>query len=57
MELGVQHCPLQYDFKKWGELATHSWIKGIWEKVSTLGIEVEIDYKSFPLPRLSLIHI
>ena len=24
VELGVQHCPLRYDFKKWGELATHS---------------------------------
>ena len=43
VELGVQYCPLQYDFKKWGELSTHSWIKAKWEKVSFLGIEVEIN--------------
>ena len=51
LELGFQHCPLQYNFKKWGKLATHLLIKGIWEKVSSLGIKVEINYKSFPLPK------
>ena len=45
VELGVQNCPFLYDFDKWGDLATDCWVKAIWEKISTLKMEVEIDYK------------
>ena len=29
LELGVRHCPFQYDFDKWGALAIESWIKSL----------------------------
>ena len=51
LELGVRRCPFEYDFQKWGELATDSWIKALWEKISVLHLEVDIDYKALPLPR------
>ena len=51
IELGVQHCPFLYDFNKWGELATDCWVKALWEKIFTLKLEVEIDYRQLPVPR------
>ena len=32
VEIGVRGCPLTYDFGIWGELATDSWVKSLWEK-------------------------
>ena len=51
IELGVQNCPFLYNFDKWGGLATDSWVKALWEKISTLKLEVEIDYRQLPPPR------
>ena len=51
IELGVQHCPFLYDFNKWGDLATDCWVKALWEKIFTLKLEVEIDYRQLPVPR------
>lgn len=51
LELGVQRCPLSYDFDTWGNLATHSWVKSLWEKIWTFKLDLEIDYPSLPLPR------
>ena len=51
MEMGVTGCPLTYDFKKWGKLTTDTWVKALWEKISTLGLDVDIEYKKIEAPR------
>ena len=33
IELGVSKCPLLYDYKIWGDLATNTWIKALWESI------------------------
>ena len=35
LEPGVSGCPLSYDYDIWGELATDSWVKSLWEKALT----------------------
>ena len=44
LELGVTRCPLHYNFKIWDDLASHSWVKALWEKTHSLKIEVSLDY-------------
>ena len=51
LELGVQHCPFKYNFEKWGHLATDCWVKSLWEKIHSLSLDVEIEYKSLSIPR------
>ena len=51
VELGVQDCPLKYDYEIWSGLATTSWIKDIWERVWHYKIELHLDYKKLELPR------
>ena len=50
MELGVTGCPFDYNYDKWGELATPSWVKAPWEKIWKLGLQVDIDYKPLKPP-------
>ncbi|KAL7536731.1 hypothetical protein ACHAXR_007365 [Thalassiosira sp. AJA248-18] len=51
LELGVQGCPLTYDYEIWGHLAEYSWIKALWEKVYRLDIDLRLDYKDLEPPR------
>ena len=51
IELGVQGCPLTYDYEIWGHLAEHSWIKALWEKVYRLDIDLHLDYDDLRPPR------
>ena len=51
LELGVAGCPFNYDFKIWGELATDTWVKAIWERVWHFDLSLEIDYKTLEMPR------
>ena len=51
LELGVSSCPLEYDYEKWGSLATNSWVKALWERIHRYKIKIDIDYESLPMPR------
>ena len=51
LELGVRDCPLHYDYKIWGPLATDSWVKALWQKIDHFGLALDLDYRSLPLPR------
>jgi hypothetical protein len=41
LELGVSFQPLQASYKRFSFLATHSWMKMLWEKVDRFGVTVE----------------
>ncbi|KAK1748959.1 hypothetical protein QTG54_000898 [Skeletonema marinoi] len=51
LELGVEDCPLSYDFNTWGHLATDTWVKALWEKVDLLDITLLLEYDGIPKPR------
>jgi sentrin-specific protease 1 len=51
LELGVEDCPLSYDFNTWGHLATDTWVKALWEKVDLLDITLLLEYEGIPKPR------
>ena len=51
IELGVSKCPLLYDYEIWGDLATNSWIKALWERIHRYKIKVDLDYDALPMPR------
>ena len=44
IELGVSKCPLLYNYKIWGDLATNSWIKALWERIQKYNIKIDLDY-------------
>ena len=52
LELGVAGCPFNYDFKIWGELATDTWVKLIWERIWHFDLSLEVDYKTLEMPRV-----
>ena len=51
LEIGVEGCPLSYNFQKYGCLATNIWAKSLWEKVQAYKIEISLDYKGLHQPR------
>ena len=51
LELGVAGCPFKYDFDIWGELATNSWVKSLWERIHHFKIDIEMDYPTLKPPR------
>jgi len=51
LELGVAGCPFQYDFKIWGDLATDTWVKSLWERIQHFDLSLEVDYKTLEMPR------
>ena len=53
VEIGVTGCPLLYDYKKYSCLATNTWTKSLWEKISAYGIEVKLKYPQMKQPRWS----
>jgi hypothetical protein len=40
LELGLSFHPMQESYQEFGHLATHSWMKMLWEKLSLFDIEV-----------------
>ena len=50
IELGIPNNSLKYNFEIWGSLATHSWIKSLWEKISTFLIDVLLKYETILTP-------
>jgi len=42
LELGISLQPLQASYNRYNFLATHSWMKMLWEKVSKFGVKVAI---------------
>ena len=51
VELGVLDCPFLYDYTKWGHLTTNLWVKALWEKVSTLQLNLRLNYRGLPPTR------
>ena len=51
LELGVPDNPFQYPFEIWGELATDSWVKSLWERIDSYDIALELDYTPIQPPR------
>ena len=51
LELGVAGCPFKYDFDIWGELATDSWVKSLWERIQHFKIDIEMEYPTLKPPR------
>ena len=45
LEIGVEGCPLDYSFEKYGSLATNTWAKSLLEKIQVYKIEILLDYK------------
>ena len=41
LEVGVSFQPLQSSYRRFSFLATHSWMKMLWEKVDRFGIVVQ----------------
>jgi len=51
MELSVVNCPFDYNYDTWHHLATESWVnKALWEKIDTMGIDLELEYPTLPVP-------
>ena len=50
LKLGVPDNPFKYPFEVWGELATDSWVKSLWERIDSYNIEPELDYPSIAFP-------
>jgi len=51
LEVGFGFQPLKLDYARYGALATHSWIKMLWEKLSMFGIVTEIQDMERDFPR------
>ena len=51
LEIGVEGCPLNYSFDKYGRLATNTWAKSLWEKVKAMMLEIPLDYEGLRRPR------
>ena len=51
LEVGVNVNPLTVSYAIYGELATFSWYKSLWERLWHYGFTVHLDYPIIPLPR------
>ncbi len=52
LELGVSFQPLQALYSRFLFLATHSWMKMLWEKVDKFGVIIETAREPLAFPRL-----
>ena len=43
-------CPFNYVYDTWRHLVTDSWVKALWEKIDAMGIDLELEYTTFPAP-------
>ena len=53
LELGVSNNPSHHNFLIWGELATDSWIKSLWEKIHAFHVNISMDCKNIEGPLAS----
>ena len=51
LELGMAGYPFKYDFKIWGDLATDTWVKSLWERIRHFDLSLEVDYNTLEMPR------
>jgi hypothetical protein len=51
LELGVSFQPLQALYSRFSFLATHSWIKMLWEKADKFGVTIETAIETLAFPR------
>ena len=50
LKLGVPDNPFKYPFDVWGDLATDSWVKSLWERIDNYDIALKLDYPSIASP-------
>ena len=51
VKLGLSFQPLQESFQQYGYLATHSWMKMLWEKLSMFGLHTVVADVCHTYPR------
>jgi hypothetical protein len=51
LELGVSFQPFQASYSRFAFLATHSWMKMLWEKVDKFGLTIKTSTGSLSFPR------
>ena len=56
MELGLPHCPFQYDYQRYSGCVTHSWMKHLWHFYNKKNIEIRRVYSNFKHNRKNDIH-
>ena len=51
LELGVSFQPLQASYSRFSFLATHSWMKMLWEKADKFGVTIKTAKETLAFPR------
>jgi hypothetical protein len=51
LELGISFKPLQASYSRFSFLATHSWMKMLWEKVEKFGVTIKTAKGPLAIPR------
>lgn len=51
LQLGHSGNPILLDYNIWGQLATDSWIKALWESLRIFPIDLHMEYDDIELPR------
>jgi hypothetical protein len=51
VKLGLSFQPLRESFQQYGHLATHSWMKMLWEKLSIFGLHTVVADMCHTFPR------
>jgi hypothetical protein len=51
LELGISFQPLQTSYSRFSFLATHSWMKMLWEKADKFGLTIKTAIGSLAFPR------
>ena len=51
VELGLSFHPLQAPYKQFEQLATHSWLKMLWEKLSRFNVKAVVANVNLAFPR------
>ena len=51
VELGLSFHPLQAPYKQFEQLATHSWMKMLWEKLSRFNVKAVVANLNLAFPR------
>jgi len=51
LDLGISFQPLQVSYAQFGEWATTSWLKRVWEKVSFFGFTIQVNNLQKRYPR------
>ena len=51
IQLGVNGCPFDLDYRDRHYLAPLSWVKMLWRTLQVMGFELHLEYETIPFPR------